>query len=496
MKLQLLLCVAFLAHASAHVAKFRGQKVAVNDPTPVSTEPKHWPKGSGDSTNLPNGDAGAPVAQEEAAPPPSKPKPVDQSSPDQLKKADSPLWHLLVTWLVLILVTVAYRQMVHGKKSYTPAQRAPYMAFLIILWFITVFATIFFTLSTHAWTWIECMYFCVVTVTTVGYGDYVPHDSVLDRLMLLAFLWLNMMVLSVVLGIVTGAVDEGAEGKKGQGLKWHVLNVFGLTILGAFLFMYLEGKTFLQGFTWATVTLTTVGYGALLPTGPAAMICASIFILIGVPMTGCLVGELSGLIDDKFKNKKAAMSKRALTLTYVGIIIGWLFLGAVLFHTFNGHGWDLPQCLYLAAVTMTTVGYGDYTPEKTFADHIVTIVYIWGSVIIIAAVFGDLDGLLLDAITAGKSRMQSLITRLMILATIIVTGVVAFDYFEGWPILHGLVYTSVTCTTVGYGHLLPTSAAARLFAVPFLLAGVPMTGCLVSSISGQYSDEITKLIED
>jgi len=284
--------------------------------------------------------------------------------------------------------------------------------------------------------------------------------------------------------------------KKGKNLKWHVLNIIGVTIFGATLFMYLESWTFLQGFTFATVTLTTVGYGALLPTGPAAMICASIFILIGVPMTGCLVGELGGMIDDKFKNKKAAMSKRALILTYVGIIIGWLFLGAQLFHTFNGHGWDWPQCLYLAAVTMTTVGYGDYTPTKTYADHIVTIIFIWGSVIIIAAVFGDLDGLLLDALTAGKNRMQSLITRVMILATIIVTGVVAFDYFEGWSILHGLVYTSVTCTTVGYGHLLPSSAAARLFAVPFLLAGVPMTGCLVSSISGQYSDEISKLIED
>jgi hypothetical protein len=260
----------------------------------------------------------------------------------------------------------------------------------------------------------------------------------------------------------------------------------------------MEGWTFLEGVTFTTVTLTTVGYGYLLPnSSPHSMILASLFMLFGVPVTGSFVGTLGGMIDDKFKDKKAKMGQRQLLGAYIGLIIGWLLIGAFGFLITTDQGWKLSECIYVAAVTMTTVGYGDYVPTKgTVIAHLFVIAYIWGSVIVIAAVFGDLDTLLMDDLTKGMNKHKGTVTRMGILGGLIAVGMVVFAFIENWGALSGFVFTSVTCTTVGYGHLLPSGAAGRLFATFFILISVPLTGSLVSSVSGNYSDEISTLIAD
>lgn len=424
------------------------------------------------------------------------PAPTVAAMPAEVEVQEKEWWLVMATWALMTVLSVVARQIFKG-KTWTPQSRAPYAAALIILWTITVFATLFFYLSTHGWQWLECIYFCIVTVTTVGYGDYVPDDSILDKVLLLIFLWFNMFILSTVLSIVTSKADDDMEGPKGKGLGFQTIVLVCMVVGGGVLFMFLEDWSFLEGLTFSTVTLTTVGYGALLPDeNSASMMAACVFILIGVPMTGVFVGKLAGAIDDSFKTRKQRMTTGALLGTYIGLIVAWLVLGATGFHLFNGHGWSWPECFYLAAVTMTTVGYGDLVPEKTQADHVMCIMYVWGSVLVLASVLSDLDGLLLDMITKGMKRHAVLGLKGGILTGLLAVGVVAFDFLEGWGLLNSFVYTSVTCTTVGYGHYTPDSLPSRLFAVFFLLLAVPMTGSIVGYIASVYSDEIQSIIAD
>ena len=60
---------------------------------------------------------------------------------------------------------------------------------------------------------------------------------------------------------------------------------------------------------------------------------------------------------------------RALAfLTFVALTTGTVFYWFV-------EGWRLVDCLYFSAATLTTVGYGDFTPQ-TDAGKLFTVVYV------------------------------------------------------------------------------------------------------------------------
>lgn len=50
-----------------------------------------------------------------------------------------------------------------------------------------------------------------------------------------------------------------------------------------------------------------------------------------------------------------------------------LLVGTITYHYLEG--WDLIDCLYFSVVTLTTIGYGDFSP-KTDAGKLFTVLYI------------------------------------------------------------------------------------------------------------------------
>lgn len=86
-------------------------------------------------------------------------------------------------------------------------------------------------------------------------------------------------------------------------------NHLGVTLLFGFVFIFISGaalyqidpavKTLTDGFWWALVTITTVGYGDIAPTSGYGRILASVLIILGVVLFSLLTANISAFLIGK-----------------------------------------------------------------------------------------------------------------------------------------------------------------------------------------------------
>jgi len=111
-----------------------------------------------------------------------------------------------------------------------------------------------------------------------------------------------------------------------------------------------------------------------------------------------------------------------------------------------------------------------------------------------------LGALLLIAVVVGLLRQFQRGIRLMagdpdsraLLAAVVAMllgGAFFFHDVEGWPYLDALYYCVVTLTTVGYGDLVPRTAAGRLFAIPYILLGLGLVASFVATVARRLLEQ-------
>jgi len=154
-------------------------------------------------------------------------------------------------------------------------------------------------------TWIEALYFAVSTITTVGYGDYNPAASTRHKHAVVSFFMLfHMGYIVVGVGSLGAAMALliGAElhaSVRSRSLGQHVLRAaaaFALLVAtGAIGMCWLEQWDALRGAYWAVVTLSTVGYGHLVPQTDGGRLFASVFMLVGLACEATLFSGLAML---------------------------------------------------------------------------------------------------------------------------------------------------------------------------------------------------------
>lgn len=406
----------------------------------------------------------------------------------------------------------------HGRPHRLPLE-AELVSVVLVLSYLSAAALVFKLLG-KGWSFEEAFYFCTVTFTTIGYGDYSPHDSRTVRLVTVLFIWCNVVLVSAILGILGSKVESKimdlADGLSPRALQ-HTRTtkvLTGATTVGLFVlvlaagYCYFEGGSWLDGIYFATVTLSTVGYGSQTPSSARtrAMLCP--MLLLGVSAVGDLCGafsktihkELEGVLDIRHHRSRLLISLLALVVA--------TFVGGHAVRELGGESWSRSEAFYFALTTVTTVGYGDYNPESSPGQKLLAIAFIWGSVTLLAvcltnigaevAAFGEAVAAAASRSRVHRERLRRLVSQMapvLLLLFLQLLGAIVFAHLESWSYVNGLYFTCVTLTTVGYGDLLPSTDAGKRATVMFLLVGVPTTAAVVSSISAACTESLVEKIQ-
>jgi hypothetical protein len=107
------------------------------------------------------------------------------------------------------------------------------------------------------------------------------------------------------------------------------------------------------------------------------------------------VPKLIGSQGDQVLEEAASVGKRQKSVmmtvfTCIFVIVSFVFIGYAFFGHF--YGWTFIDCFYFAMVTVTTVGYGDLTPEDDPDQQTFVWMYAFAGVVFLGAALGDLVG--------------------------------------------------------------------------------------------------------
>src|SRR4030042_1446805 len=110
--------------------------------------------------------------------------------------------------------------------------------------------------------------------------------------------------------------------------RYLLLLPVGVVIIGTIGFMIIEGLTFLDALYFTIVTMSTVGYGDILPTTAAGKIFALFIIIIGI---GTFLTLLTSVAQWLVQRRQLTMHRHRLNM-----LVGVFFteVGNRLLHTF------------------------------------------------------------------------------------------------------------------------------------------------------------------
>ncbi|XP_065336268.1 TWiK family of potassium channels protein 7-like [Cloeon dipterum] len=170
-----------------------------------------------------------------------------------------------------------------------------------------------------SWGYLHSIFFASTVLTTIGYGNVAPV-TFWGRAFCVAFALVGIpLTLTVIadLGRIIAssltslgetlrehlpcvahllqATDDGS--KQGSlGIFIKSVSFFAAILLllvyiaaGAALFTFWEDWTFFEGFYFCFITLTTIGFGDLVPKEPDYMLLCTLYILVGLAMTSTII---------------------------------------------------------------------------------------------------------------------------------------------------------------------------------------------------------------
>eukprot|EP00188_Purpureofilum_apyrenoidigerum_P001995 Plantae.Rhodophyta-Purpureofilum_apyrenoidigerum.ctg21706.p1 GENE.Plantae.Rhodophyta-Purpureofilum_apyrenoidigerum.ctg21706~~Plantae.Rhodophyta-Purpureofilum_apyrenoidigerum.ctg21706.p1 ORF type:complete len:376 (+),score=56.07 Plantae.Rhodophyta-Purpureofilum_apyrenoidigerum.ctg21706:98-1225(+) len=224
-----------------------------------------------------------------------------------------------------------------GKVSNVP-NRNPRRELLTALAVLSVHlvAGVLFCILHLKWNVADSLYFCVVTITTVGYGDLTPPTAK-AKLFFIVYILLSLTIIGSAINSVIGTLlerqenalyglfvggSDDTENQESAKPLWAgytaqeaaMIASAGIVFLsiifgGMLFFMKVEKLSVIDALYFIWITSTTVGFGDLTPKGPISRTFSVLFLLASTLSLANFIGTFA---DVQLQRRHRAFRERAL----------------------------------------------------------------------------------------------------------------------------------------------------------------------------------------
>jgi hypothetical protein len=148
--------------------------------------------------------------------------------------------------------------------------------------------------SMEGWSIGDSIYFCIVSLTTVGYGDFVPRSAG-GKGLLVVYVLFGVPLLAIALAKIATVrlVVVGANRAIHGGCTMMAVTIVVPALLLVTAMSALEGWSFSDACYFVVVTSLTIGLGDIVPLTAAGKATTSVYILANCTWLFCLLGQLS-----------------------------------------------------------------------------------------------------------------------------------------------------------------------------------------------------------
>ncbi|XP_020278393.1 TWiK family of potassium channels protein 7-like [Pseudomyrmex gracilis] len=166
---------------------------------------------------------------------------------------------------------------------------------------------------TERWSVLQAIFFASTVLTTIGYGNVVPSTN-LGKIFCILFAFVGIPLTLIVIADLgklfaevvvhialvaksklpfrarLSCIPTNVTGRRSLGACAAIALLFLYLACGAGMFMLWEDDwDFFDGFYFCFVTMTTIGFGDLVPKKPKYTLLCTLYILVGLALTGTII---------------------------------------------------------------------------------------------------------------------------------------------------------------------------------------------------------------